>query len=258
MASLPEPNINAIGSAHMHTSSRTKVLSDSDNYQEHGVTSTRFPIPITGPGTRHLYSPPHSPTFSPDPVDRGYLRRSPCHLKQPSMASVPSIRDDKYSHHVSRRSPVEYLPSTYSSNFSGHSRDTPVAAGTCIFPSSPDALLQHPSGTYGETHPALSPMPGYVTSYQYKDFVLYPGCGHNGGGQCSHPQSIPAHGTRDAQPPRAPYIGRLATPELGEEEICSRSTDSMYKFKWENKYMEYEEDEERCLPPVMAGMFLGL
>lgn len=89
--------------------------------------------------------------------------------------------------------------------------------------------------------------------------MLYPDRGHNIGEQYySHPQSPSAYDTSGTQPPRAPYIGRLATPELGEEEVCSRSTDSMDRLAWEYKCMGYEEDGQGYLPPVREGMFPDL
>lgn len=269
MESLPEQNINTIGSTPMHTSSPTKVLSQSYHYQEYEVTSGRFIIPITSPGTYH-YSPSSSSAFSPDhfAIEQTYSRQSPCPLEQPTIAPVPSIRDidDKYSDHVSYRPLAEHLPSTHLSKLPGHvhSRHAQAVARTSICSSSPDRLLQYryPSSTSGETHSALSPMPGYVTSYHYKDFVLYRDvdCDHNCGEHCYHRQSTStqAHGTSSTQPPRAPYIGRLATPEFGEKGICSRSTHSMDRLAWEYKYIGYEEDEWGCLPPVREGMFPDL
>ncbi|KAF8441909.1 hypothetical protein BGX38DRAFT_806230 [Terfezia claveryi] len=257
MGSQPEQKMKAI-SVPMHASPRTKVPPGSYNYQDYEVTSAGFLIPITGPEARHYSLSPSSASFL-DPFERSHPRQGPRHWKQAPMAPVPSIQNDKDSEHVSCRLPVEYLPSTYPFNLPGHSRHTQAVMRTYTCSCSPpDGLLQYPSGTYGETRSALSPTPGYVNSYQYKDFVLYPGRGHNSGEHCSHPQSTSAHGASHIQPPRAPYIERLATPELGEEEIYRRSTDSMDRLAWESKCMEYQEDEGEYLPPVREGMFPDL
>ncbi|RPB25148.1 hypothetical protein L211DRAFT_837009 [Terfezia boudieri ATCC MYA-4762] len=256
MESQPEKKLKAV-SAPKHTSPGTKVPSESYNYQEYEVTSARSLIPQTGPeACYHSLSP--SPASFLDPFERSYPYQSPQHLKQAPMAPVPSIKNDKDSQHVSCRPPVEYLPSTYPFNLSGHSGHIQAVARTCTCSCSPlNGLQQYPSGTYGETRSASPPTPGYVNSYQYNDFVLFPGCGHNSGEHCSHPQSTSAHDASHIQPPRAPYIGRLATPELGEE-IYHRSTDSMGRLARESKCMGYGEDEGEYLPLVREGMFPGL
>jgi len=225
-------------------SEKDLFVKEGYHYREYEVRSTRLLVPIMGPEA----SPPPSPVSPPDPLERSHPCRL-CPLKQPAPASVPPIRCDKYPPraYVPCRHPVDCHPRAYLSNLSGQSCHT----RTTVSSYSPDKPLEYASEAYPGTHPVMSPVPGYVTSHQYKDFVLYPGYGYHGGQHCP-PRPAPDRDMGDRQPPRAPYIGRLATPEIGEEP-------DRFAWEFEHKYVGYEEGEEGgWLLPVREGMFPDL